>query len=555
MTDDNRAGEPERVARLRDEIHRVHQERLELSGHLSSTTELLRGGRLFRQSLLDDGLEYLREYIPLMQSCGDGTAALVDALEQFHDTFTAQAAYAAAKAAQALMDSRSLPARTVKLSHRILDVHLRCMYYAWLLGSRQAARHVAAMAFDLAMDSPGELAQVEFLGTAIAAGMARGTFNRERAHADGIATAARLGGLAQDYLTAKGSPTDEQKGKISQAVGKALRRLMDNPAGEVQADIYQVLPEEPVLGDGEIEVDKPAPKGRIVFPAFEVASSSTDGRRTGPSAFVRSRVGHVAGKLLPYDPPADPEAVFKALQAEYPQAEAANAAIAQDAVVSQQLGYAWLRPSLLDGVPGVGKTRYARRAVEVSGLRYLLHSASGSHDASIAGTSAAWASARLSAPAQAVLMFERANVCLIVDEIDKAGTSTHNGRMDEALLPFLERETSRRIIDPMLELPLDLSCMTYVMTDNDLHRVSGPLRDRLRVLHIPKPRAEHLPLIAKTMVADMRAETGVDERWMPDLDGDELDLLSGRWKGGSMRRLRRLVEVLVLGRDGLAPRH
>ncbi|WP_204238368.1 AAA family ATPase [Microvirga arvi] len=435
------------------------------------------------------------------------------------------------------------------------DAYHRLMFYAWCDGAPGAAWHVAKIAFDMERMATDELAPAQLHATvweALRTETPSFAWADERmrlqSHAAAMVHLAEAGRLAFDVYEARATVTEEQRKREKTVQGSVLRDLLDNPAGGVQMDILQVLPED-------IEDEEPQVRGRVVFPALEPTTVTTEGRRTGSSAVARGKVGHVAGKVLAYDPPADPEVVFKALQAEYPQAEAANTAVAQDAVVSQQLGYAWLRPSLLDGAPGVGKTRYARRAVEASGLRYLLHSAAGASDGQIAGTSAAWASARLSAPAQALLQFERANACLIIDEIDKAGTSSHNGRLDEALLPFLERETSRRIVDPMLEVPLDLSCMTYLMTANDLHRVAGPLRDRLRVLHIPRPKAEHLPAIARTMVADIREENGVDERWLPDLDGDELDLLAGQWTGGSMRRLRRLVEVLVMGRAALAPRH
>lgn len=559
MTDDNnRSGDPERVARLRAEIHRTHHDRLTLSGYLPSTTELLRGRQPYRQSLFDDGMEWLRETLPLMQGAGDAAAALVDALEQFNDEFTAKSAYAAAKAARALLDGPGLPglpARTLKVSHRILDVHLRCMFYAWALGHRRARWHVAQMAFDLAVDSPSELAQVEYLGMAVAAGTARGTVNHARAHMDGIVQAARLGALVKDFLRAKATPTQEQKGQISEAVGVALKDLMDNPGGSVQLDVFQVFPEEPLLGDGDIPLEEPPVRGRVVFPAFAAYQTPEEGRRASSMAAQKAKLGHLAGQILPFAPPQDPEVVYRALDAEFSYAREANEAFAQDTVVANQRGYAWTRNSLLLSQPGLGKTRYARRVAEVCGLGYMLHPLAGQSDGAASGTSSQWSTSRLSSAAQVPAHYGVANCMLIGDEVDKCGTSTHNGNPQDAFVPFLERESASRIVDPFLEMPLDLSCMSYIFTANEIHKISGPLLDRLRVLRIPKPRPEHLPAIVRTMLADMRLENGVDTTWMPDLDGDELDLLAAQWKGGSMRKLRRLVEVLVSGRAALAPRH
>lgn len=141
------------------------------------------------------------------------------------------------------------------------------------------------------------------------------------------------------------------------------------------------------------------------------------------------------------------------------------------------------------------------------------------------------------------------------DEIEKGTNDRRNGRFDEAILPFLERESSKRIFDPYVECPLDLSAVTYVATANDLDGVSGPLRDRFRIMRMPLPRRQDLPVVAATLVSEIRDERGLSQGWMPDLEPDELDLLSRHWKGGSIRPLRRLVETLLTGRDRSAPRH
>jgi hypothetical protein len=55
------------------------------------------------------------------------------------------------------------------------------------------------------------------------------------------------------------------------------------------------------------------------------------------------------------------------------------------------------------------------------------------------------------------------------------------------------------------------------------------------------PRTEHLPTLARSLVADIAdiaEESGTDARWFPDLDSDELDVVVSLWRGDSMRRLR-----------------
>ncbi len=153
---------------------------------------------------------------------------------------------------------------------------------------------------------------------------------------------------------------------------------------------------------------------------------------------------------------------------------------------------------------------------------------------------------------QALLRAQAASVGIIVDEVEKGTHDRRHGRLDETLLAFLERSsTARRIFDPALECEVDLSGVSYILTANDLAGLSrrsstGPADP------VPMPRAEDLPIVAGRILADLRRERGLAEAWLPDLDGQELDLLSDRWKGGSLRPLRRLVEAVISGREAFA---
>ena len=82
-----------------------------------------------------------------------------------------------------------------------------------------------------------------------------------------------------------------------------------------------------------------------------------------------------------------------------------------------------------------------------------------------------------------------------------------------------------------------------------------PLLDRFRVFQMPEPTLAELPALARGIVADARRERGTDASWLPDLDGDELGLIAEHWRGGSVRRLQRLVDTVLAGRETLAARH
>jgi ATP-dependent Lon protease len=57
------------------------------------------------------------------------------------------------------------------------------------------------------------------------------------------------------------------------------------------------------------------------------------------------------------------------------------------------------------------------------------------------------------------------------------------------------------------------------------------------------------------VIADLARERGLDQSWVPPLDGEEHGLAARYWRGGSVRRLRRIVETLLRERDVRATRN
>jgi hypothetical protein len=75
------------------------------------------------------------------------------------------------------------------------------------------------------------------------------------------------------------------------------------------------------------------------------------------------------------------------------------------------------------------------------------------------------------------------------------------------------------------------------------------LRDRLRILRVDDPKIDHLIPLARSIVRDLARDTGEDERFTPELDDVELAIVVGLWRGGSVRRLRRIVAIIVARRE------
>ena len=202
-----------------------------------------------------------------------------------------------------------------------------------------------------------------------------------------------------------------------------------------------------------------------------------------------------------------------------------------------------LRPLLLVGDPGGGKSRFARRLGEVLGLSVWREDASRADGAVFAGTDRRWYSAEPCHPFLAVAAGRIANPLVLIDEIEKSGTRSDYGRLWDCLLGFFEPETSARYPDPALQTNLDLSQVSYVATANSLDPLPSPIRDRMRVVTFPKPSADDLDALLPAVIADLARERGLDQSWMPPLDGVEYAAVTMNWRGGSVRRLRRIVEA------------
>jgi ATP-dependent Lon protease len=214
-----------------------------------------------------------------------------------------------------------------------------------------------------------------------------------------------------------------------------------------------------------------------------------------------------------------------------------------------------LRPLLLVGEPGGGKSRFARRLGEVLGISVWRTDASRADGAVFGGTDRRWYSAEPCHAFLAIAQGKIANPLVLIDELEKAATRSDYGRLFDCLLGFLEPETSVRYPDPALQTNLDLSQVSYVATANSLDPLPSPIRDRFRVVTFPKPTADDLDALLPAVIADLAKERGVDQSWVQPLDGIEHEAIVQHWSGGSVRRLRRIVEVIMRERDVRATRN
>lgn len=266
---------------------------------------------------------------------------------------------------------------------------------------------------------------------------------------------------------------------------------------------------------------------------------------------------------LPLTPMPDPDAVRVAILDEFPWMPALAERVAADIRFGRLLGgrFFRLRPVLLVGPPGVGKTRVARRIAEIVGSPYGSVNAAGSSDnRNLQGTAAGYNQAQPAYPLIVMASSRCASPLIAVDELDKASPDTRHGRIWDTLLTMLEPETSRRWPDECLVANADLGAISWVMTANTVEGLPDALLSRVGVVEVGRPAPEHFDPVLDAVLADFGEEYGqsraVGATLRALLDGDALHALRTTWAvSSSPRRLKGLVQAALSAVAGEVGRH
>ena len=242
---------------------------------------------------------------------------------------------------------------------------------------------------------------------------------------------------------------------------------------------------------------------------------------------------------------ADVEAIRNVLDQEYPWFKKINDQVYRQMVVGQHsVTPAFrIRPMLLAGLPGVGKTSWAKRLAELCKVPFRTVMAGGGADSMfLRGTPRGWSSARPGAVIQAMAIERVANPIFLVDELEKASSNSHNGRIWDVLLQLLEPASSKTYLDECLQVPCDLSWVSWIATANTLSGLPKPLLERFTVVLVEPPGEGHFMALVEGAIRAFANEMGIDQRMLPRLGTEDSEILRGC---KSPREINRTVRMML----------
>ena len=198
------------------------------------------------------------------------------------------------------------------------------------------------------------------------------------------------------------------------------------------------------------------------------------------------------------------------------------------------------------GPPGVGKTSIVYSIARAANKPLVTMSLGGVRDeAEIRGHRRTYIG---SMPGRIITAMKNAKVTnpvFLLDEIDKM-SSDFRGDPSSAMLEVLDPNQNFNFKDHYIEVPYDLSKVTFLMTANSIDSISPPLLDRMEVITLSGYTfAEKLQIAKKYLVKKQLKMCGLDESKFVFTDEALYKIIHSYTRESGVRGLERQIGAVV----------
>lgn len=201
---------------------------------------------------------------------------------------------------------------------------------------------------------------------------------------------------------------------------------------------------------------------------------------------------------------------------------------------------------LFVGPPGVGKTSIGKSIAEALGRKFFRFSLGGMRDeAEIKGHRRTYVGALPGKMVQALKDTKVANPVIMLDEVDKIGSS-YQGDPASALLEVLDPEQNFEFLDHYMDLRIDLSKVLFICTANQLDTIPRPLLDRMDRINLSGYITEEkIEIARKHLWPKLLKRNNLTSKVITITDPSIRHLIEGFAREAGVRNIEKLLNKII----------
>jgi ATP-dependent Lon protease len=200
----------------------------------------------------------------------------------------------------------------------------------------------------------------------------------------------------------------------------------------------------------------------------------------------------------------------------------------------------------LVGPPGVGKTSIGKSIARALNRKFYRSSVGGMRDeAEIKGHRRTYIGAMPGKLIQALKFSETMNPVIMLDEVDKMGSS-YQGDPASALLEVLDPEQNADFLDHYLDVRVDLSNILFIVTANVLDTIPEPLKDRMEILRLSGyVMQEKIEIAKKYLIPRNRKLSGLKSKDVTFTTEGLKAIINGYAREAGVRSLENFIKKIL----------